>query len=215
MDKRWLYVVDFQNDFVLSRGALPVPGAENLIPSVNEVLRNASPAEYVGAVFSFDTHDPDVYPTSQECLGNPDNGVPGFPPHCYVGTPGWMLACEPSLVDYGVMKYEVRKNVFDVWADSDAHVSYFNDHIDINRQEGMLWGEFFAGMREDSDTIDVIGVASDFCVKYAVRGFLGHGFNVNVLTRCTAGIFDNCHDVDFTDGLSDDAVAGMGKLTLV
>ncbi len=99
-----------------------------------------------------------------------------FPPHCIYGTPGWELA-----IDTG--KYEpIKKEVFDVWSAQTAIKSALR---------------YFAPKNTD---IYIMGVASDFCVKYAIAGYLANGYRVIVLRDLCRGIerqIDNVVADDF------------------
>lgn len=94
-----------------------------------------------------------------------------FPPHCVYGTRGWDLAIKPG-------KYaRVLKNQFDVWAAPRA----------ISRA--------IAGFTPDNTDVYVMGVASDYCVKYAIAGYLARGYNVVVLGDLCRGIERQIDDV--------------------
>lgn len=87
-----------------------------------------------------------------------------FGSHCIYKTHGWELAIQPR-------NYEsVTKNEFDVWAKPHA----------INKA--------LAGFYPADTEIYVMGVASDFCVKYAIVGYLNRGYNVTVIQDLCQGI---------------------------
>jgi len=64
-----LIIVDVQNDFI--SGALPVPGAAEVVPVINELAK-----EYDVVVATADWHQPD------------DPEFQQFPPHCQAGSDG-------------------------------------------------------------------------------------------------------------------------------
>ena len=94
-----------------------------------------------------------------------------FPPHCLYGTNGWKLAIRLDKYD------RVLKNVYDVWADQRA----------IQKA--------LTGFNPKSTDVYVMGVASDFCVKYAIKGYLDRGYHVTVLQDLCCGINKQIDDV--------------------
>ncbi|MDE6250892.1 MAG: isochorismatase family protein [Alphaproteobacteria bacterium] len=87
-----------------------------------------------------------------------------FPIHCVYGTRGWRLAINMPQFD------TVRKGKFSVW-DNPKNI------------ERALQGF----MPNDTDVF-VIGVASDFCVRYAIDGYLKRGYHVTVISDLCRGI---------------------------
>lgn len=77
MGKRYLIVIDMQNDFV--DGALGTPEAQAIADAVVAHVR----AHDGELAFTLDTHTPD-YLSTQEGANLPV-------PHCIKGTPGWQL----------------------------------------------------------------------------------------------------------------------------
>lgn len=69
--------VDTQCDFIESDGALPVPGADQIVPSLESLTQLALLHE-IPILATMDTHKPDDPEFSQ------------FPSHCVDGSPGWM-----------------------------------------------------------------------------------------------------------------------------
>lgn len=94
-----------------------------------------------------------------------------FPPHCLYGTNGWKLAIQLDKYD------RVLKNVYDVWADQRA----------IQKA--------LTGFDPKSTDVYVMGVASDFCVKYAIVGYLQRGYSIFVLQDLCRGINEQIDDV--------------------
>jgi len=94
-----------------------------------------------------------------------------FPIHCVKGTPGWELAFVPDV------KYQPHeKNVFDMWKNPPKLPGGPGD-----------W------------RVVAYGVAADFCVKYAVDGFLQRGYDVTVIHDLTMGIERGFLDVAKND----------------
>src|SRR6187551_3836354 len=106
--RRFVIVVDAQQDFMQADGALPVPGADRIITPLQAWLSELQPADTAGVLFTFDTHDVRNYAESAE--------AEQFPIHCVRGTPGWQLVVEPSEVHRSIPVYRMEKPVFDMWA---------------------------------------------------------------------------------------------------
>lgn len=158
MKSRLLHIVDMQNDFVLPDGKLYVPGAESLIEPANEFLRNV---KFDKTIATFDTHYAETYKETEESKI--------FPSHCLYRTHGWKLSVRPR----NTWVYpcdNVLKNQFDVWAQPEK----------IEKS--------LIGFRAKYTHVYIMGVASDFCVKYAIMGYLQRGYNVTVLQDLCRGI---------------------------
>ena len=172
---RFVVVVDMQRDFVASDGALPVAGAEGIVAPMNAWLASLQPAEVAGVLFTADTHVPEVYALSEEAKQ--------FPPHCEVGTPGWALVVDPNVVDAAIPTYRLEKGVFDMWAEPGLMVERIGTADTTDREA------FFDGLQAQGvEHVEVIGVAADYCVRWAVEGLLARGFRVTVPVGLTRGI---------------------------
>ncbi len=172
---RFVIVVDMQRDFVASDGALPVAGAQEIVAPVNAWLAALRPAEVAGVLFTADTHVPAIYAMSEEAKQ--------FPPHCEVGTPGWALVVDPDVVDAAIPTYRLEKGVFDMWAEPGLVVERIGTADTIDREA------FFDGLQARGvEHVEVVGVAADYCVRWAVEGLLARGFRVTVPAGLTRGI---------------------------
>lgn len=172
---RFVVVVDMQRDFVASDGALPVAGAEGIVAPMNAWLASLQPAEVAGVLFTADTHVPEVYALSEEAKQ--------FPPHCEVGTPGCALVVDPNVVDAAIPTYRLEKGVFDMWAEPGLMVERIGTADTTDREA------FFDGLQAQGvEHVEVIGVAADYCVRWAVEGLLARGFRVTVPVGLTRGI---------------------------
>lgn len=179
-----LVCVDTQFDFVMPSGALYVPGAEQIIQPGIEFLARLSPADYAAALFTFDSHD-ETFEGSPENLGDPASGVPGFPMHCAKGTPGWQNVFNPAIVPSSIPIHQLHKGVFDMWEEASAKTPVHplsGDGCALSRDD------FFEALPDTVRVATVIGVASDFCVRWAINGLLAHGFAVEVVAQLTRGI---------------------------
>lgn len=172
---RLVVVVDVQADFMRPDGALPVAGAEALIAPLQGWLASLRPAETAAVLFTLDTHERERYRGSPEAAE--------FPPHCERGTPGWNLELDPAQVDPAIPTYRLEKGVFDMWAEQGLRVEDMRTGLTVPREQ------FFAGLRARGvTTASVVGVAADYCVRWAIAGLLDRGFEVEVPRSLTCGI---------------------------
>lgn len=171
----FIIVVDAQADFMLADGALSVPGAAEIIAPLDRWLAALRPADTAGVLFTFDTHDAATYAGSVEAAQ--------FPPHCLEGMPGWRLVADAGAVDAAIPTFALRKGVFDMWAEESVAIAPFAGGVAMPREA------FFADLRAHGvDEVVVVGVAADFCVRWAVEGLVERGFRVVVPAALTRGI---------------------------
>ncbi|KJL28671.1 isochorismatase family protein [Microbacterium oxydans] len=166
---RALLVVDVQNDFT-EGGALPVTGGDAVASALSSFLVAHADA-YDVIVASRDWHDADG-----------DNGghfaeapdfVDTWPVHCVAGTDG--ADYDPLLVTDAVT-HHVRKG------------------------QGKPAYSMFEGVTDAGDTVatiltaagvieaDVVGIATDHCVRATALDAVAHGVRVRILTDLIAGV---------------------------
>ncbi|RSV40278.1 isochorismatase family protein [Sphingomonas sp. ABOLE] len=173
--RRFVIVVDTQADFMHADGALSVAGAEALIGPLRAWLADLDPAETAGVLFTFDTH------AAERFAGSPE--AEQFPLHCERGSPGWENVLDMAAVAPGIPVYRIEKGVFDMWAEPDLVIEAIGSH------EAQPRDAFFAALRAEGITeLTVIGVAADYCVRWAIDGAVAHGFTVEVPAALTRGI---------------------------
>lgn len=173
--QRFVIVVDTQADFMRADGALSVAGAETLIAPMQRWLASLRPAETAGVLFTFDTHSADAYPGSAE--------AGQFPIHCVYRTPGWANVLDAGAIDPAVPVYRLEKGVFDMWAEPDVAIEA------VGTGEKVARDAFFMKLEARGVTeVTVIGVAADYCVRWAIEGLVARGFTVDVPQGLTRGI---------------------------
>jgi nicotinamidase/pyrazinamidase len=173
----FVIVVDTQVDFMAADGALSVAGAEALIAPMRRWLRSRDPAVTAGVLFTFDTHDTDVYAGSAE--------AEAFPVHCVRASAGWANVLDAGDLDARIPAWTIEKGVFDMWAQDDLVI------VDARDPEARAIPreDFFAQLKADGiETVTVVGVAADYCVRWAIEGLLARGFRVTVPAALTRGI---------------------------
>jgi len=171
----FVIVVDMQRDFVMASGALPVPDAEAIVAPMAEWLSALDPAQTAGVLMTFDTHVPDVYAGSAEAAQ--------FPIHCVRGTPGWESVLDTAAIGPEIPVYALEKGVFDMWEEAGLRVHALRGGEDIDRDR------FFQRLADQGVTqVTVVGVAADFCVRWAAEGLIARGFDVELPSALTRGI---------------------------
>jgi len=169
-----LWDVDTQVDFVLPDGKLYVPGAEQVVPAMRQLVEAARAAGVVH-VASADDHEL----TDAEISEQPDFETT-YPPHCLRGTRGARKVEETEQEDPVPIGLEplperylrgreflVLKKNFDVFT---------NPNTD----------RLLAAL--DPDEIAVFGVATDVCDDAAIRGFLERGRRVRFVVDAARGL---------------------------
>src|SRR6201995_5729555 len=162
---RALIVADVQNDFC-EGGSLAVPGGAALAGAINAYL--AGGAEYRHVVATQDFHiDP-----GDHFSDHPDY-ISSWPPHCLADTIG--AEFHPDL-DTGRFEAIFRKGAYDAGY---SGFSGFDEHgaplADWLRQHGV-------------DQIDVVGIATDHCVRRTAEDAARGGLATRVLLDLTAGV---------------------------
>lgn len=171
-----IVVVDTQADFMLPDGALPVPGADAIITPLAEWLAKRTADDSAAVIFTFDTHFADTYPASVEARQ--------FPIHCVRDTPGWRNLLDPLAIDPAIPCRTLEKGVFDMWAETGLQLCDPRSVAPPVPRDA-----FFANLREQGvDHAIVVGVAADYCVRWAIEGLVERGFSVTVPAPLTCGI---------------------------
>lgn len=191
-------VVDGQKGFMKPGCDLYFPGADSIIPAFNQFLAALTPQHARAVLFKYDTHFLGEYPLSPEAQIFPT-------PHCVYGTEGQTLAVEPGDLASRLPVFHMNKNEFSMWgqnptdigkvtfASADEKAAYQNLFCvtsSFNQTApGLPLEEWRAQNAVTPDTqIVMAGVASDYCVKQAMAGYLERGHQVTVLTDLVAGI---------------------------
>ena len=165
MMARALIVVDVQNDFC-EGGSLAVAGGTSVAASVSGLLADDA-GRWDHVVATKDYHiDPGAH------FGNPPDYVDSWPVHCVVGTAGSDF--HPDLV---VDRVEA---VFTKGEHAAAYSGF----------EGASDGVGLASwLRERGVTaVDVVGIATDHCVRATALDAAREGFDTTVLLDHTAGV---------------------------
>ncbi len=169
---RGLLVVDVQNDFC-EGGALGVDGGARVASGVTDHIE-AHGSDYAVVVASRDWHDADNDNGGHFALhGEAPNFVTTWPVHCVAGTTG--AEYHPDLT----------------LPDNTSHVK---------KGQGMPSYSMFEGHSDDGHTVeeiltnagvtevDVVGIATDHCVRASALDAKAAGFAVRVINDLVAAV---------------------------
>ncbi|WP_309103560.1 isochorismatase family protein [Microbacterium sp.] len=166
---RALLIVDVQNDFT-EGGALAVSGGDAVASAISVFLA-AHADDYTVIVASRDWHD-ETGDNGGHFADTPDF-VDSWPVHCVAGTDG---AEYDPLLTTDPVTHHVRKG------------------------QGRPAYSMFEGVCDDGSTVaavlsaagvvsaDIVGIATDHCVRASALHAIEHGVHVRVVTDLVAGV---------------------------
>jgi nicotinamidase/pyrazinamidase len=168
---RALFIIDVQNDFT-EGGALGVDGGAAVAAGVSAFLAQ-HPLAYEHVFASRDWHDLDNDNGGHFARDTAPDYAATWPVHCVAGTEG--AEYHPALSTDAVT-------------------------VHIRKGQGTPGYSIFEGTTEDGQTVgallsehgvtdlDVVGLATDFCVRASTLDALEHGQHVRVITDLVAGV---------------------------
>ncbi len=168
---RALFVVDVQNDFT-EGGALGVDGGDAVALAVSQHLV-AHHGDYALVVASRDWHDAEGDNGGHFAVDAAPDFVTSWPVHCVAGTAG---------ADY----------------DPGLDLTHITHHL--KKGQGRPAYSLFEGVADDGATaaelltrygvvdLDVVGIATDYCVRATALDAIAHGVHVRVFTDLIAGV---------------------------
>lgn len=196
-----LVLVDIQNDF-MPFGALAVTGGDEVVSVANRLAprfglvvatQDWHPAEHG----SFAVNHPGTEPGQVIELGGVAQVL--WPPHCVQDTPG---ASFHSALDVAAIDHVVHKGTNPA---IDSYSGFFdNDHRTATGLETWLHEH---GVR----AITLLGLATDYCVKYTALDGVALGFEVTVVSDGCRAV--NLEPDDGKRALEEMATAGCKVVT--
>ena len=184
MQNTALIVVDVQNDFVDPCGSLYVQDAQSVVPNINRMISDARTRSRL-IVYTQDWH-PDVTPHFEK-----DGGI--WPVHCVAES--WGAEFYPALEVVVDAEY-VRKGTggedgYSGFSVRDPETGNESDTVmeNVLREHGI-------------DSVDVVGIATDYCVKETALDACRRGFTSVVYLDCMKG-------VELAPGDTDAAITAM------
>lgn len=194
---RALLLVDLQNDF-MPGGALAVPEGDLVIAVANRLMRH-----YDRVVATQDWHPPDHGSFAQPHEGIDVgqrfelSGLPqvAWPVHCVQETFGAQFVDE--LATESIHKV-IRKG-------TDPTIDSYSGFFDNGRRKATGLEDW---LRENGVTnVDVLGLATDYCVKFTALDAVDVGFETRL-------IVDGCRGVDLNPGDVDRAIETMKQRSI-
>ncbi|MFM9920649.1 isochorismatase family protein [Lacisediminihabitans sp. H27-G8] len=173
---RALFIIDVQNDFT-EGGALGVAGGAAVAAAITRYLAQ-HPHRYDQVFASRDWHDAEGDNGGHFARGHSGEAdapdfVTTWPVHCVAGTTGadYHPALDTSAVTVGVRKGQGRPaySIFEGVTDSGQSVVQRLDELRI-------------------DEVDVVGIATDYCVLASALDAVAAGRTVRVFDDLVAGV---------------------------
>ncbi|HEX3513228.1 MAG TPA: isochorismatase family protein [Trebonia sp.] len=163
---RALIIVDVQNDFC-EGGSLAVAGGAAVARSISSLLASGDHG-YAHVVATKDYHiDPGGH------FANEPDFVHSWPRHCVAGSPG--AEFHPDLAT-GPIEVVFRKG---------AHAAAYSGFEGLD-DAGTPLADWLRA--HDVDRVDVVGIATDYCVRATAADAALNGFGTRVLLGLTAGV---------------------------
>lgn len=192
---RILQIGDMQKGFTIKNGNLYVSGAEDILGPAQEFLKKIPKSAFDYTFVILDTHFSEEYEESEEAKE--------FPIHCEYQTEDWELSLDVSgLPD----TWYLMKNQFTMWGERKGQAISFTNpdrkiayeslfhFVDDPRHPGQVIprDSFLHSIVPEHDQANIevtlFGVASDFCNRFAMEGWLSRGAKVTIVQDLTKGI---------------------------
>ncbi|MET9221647.1 isochorismatase family protein [Streptomyces sp. NPDC088197] len=167
---RALIVVDVQNDFC-EGGSLAVTGGADVAAAITDLI-GESAGSYRHVVATRDHH---IDPGSH--FSDRPDFVTSWPVHCVAGTEG--AGFHPNFAP------AVASGAVDAVFDKGAYAAAYSGFEGLDENGAALTG----WLRERGVTeVDVVGIATDHCVRATALDSVRDGFTTRVLLSLTAGV---------------------------
>lgn len=185
-----LIIVDVQNDFCPG-GALPVREGDKIVPVANRLQEK----------FDLVIATQDWHPKDHKSFASNHRKKPGdvimlngleqvlWPDHCVQGTNGAQFVPE--------LKTDRIDRVFQ--KGTDPEIDSYSGFYDNGHRKATGLGDF---LKERGITdVYVVGLATDYCVKYTALDAVRLGFRTSVIIDATRGV--NLHEGDVDCSIED------------
>ena len=174
-EKTALVIVDVQNDFADPNGSLYVKEGDHVVPIVNAEIERALVAG--AAVFYTQDWHPESTPHFEK-----DGGI--WPVHCVQGT--WGAELYPQLKVAGEV---VRKGT----GGEDGYSGFTVRDPESGEEAGTGLEDLLRS--RGVETVVVVGLATDYCVKATALDAVAKGFSTHVIDAAIRAV-----DVEAGDG---------------
>jgi nicotinamidase-related amidase len=178
MSKKFLFVIDMQNDFI--DGSLGSDDAKRIVPNVVKLIQNWDNDKDNVIWYTYDTH----YEHDALTISKYENTLEGkmLPiKHCIENTPGWQIN------EYVMNEIEKRNSIYDRAFRKFTFGSWYM----IEEASKYLWEN-----PESDDSIYILGLCTDICVisnALLLRAKFPN-LKIYVHENCCAGTSKEAHD---------------------
>ena len=167
-----LFVIDVQNDFC-EGGALACQGGAQVASSITNYLKG-NRSDYETVIASRDWHTPNSANGGHfPAAGNDPDFVNTWPLHCVAGTTGaeYHPNLDLALIDIHIKKGQDQPgySIFEGVTDTGEKIQDLLTRLRITE-------------------VDVVGIATDYCVRASSLDAKKFGLDVRVITSLTAGV---------------------------
>lgn len=178
-ESRALVIVDVQNDFC-EGGSLAVDGGAAVASRITSFLAEHA-SDYDAVVTTQDWH---IDPGSH--FSDSPDFVDSWPRHCVAGSPG--ADFHPNL-DVAAVDAMFRKGQYAAaYSGFEGHAAQYGDAAGDSGDSATL----DAWLREHGiGSVDVVGIATDYCVRATALDAARSGYATRVLTGLCAGIAED------------------------
>jgi nicotinamidase/pyrazinamidase len=170
--KRALIVVDVQNDFC-EGGSLAVAGGADVAFGIAEVLKRWSEADPWDRPYDYVVATRDHHIDPGDHFSDSPDFVDSWPRHCVAGTDG--VAFHPNL----------DPQPFDAVFDKGEYQAAYSG-FEGTSHDGVGLADWLR--RHEVGTVDVVGIATDHCVRATALDAARAGLRTTVLLDLTAGV---------------------------
>lgn len=177
--KKALLIVDVQNDF-LKNGSLEVKDSNSIIPIINKLIEKFSyDSDEVIATQDYHPKDHKSFASvSKQTIGTVGilNGISQiwWPDHCIEGTFGAELSS--SLLKINTIVQKGKNKEFD------SYSGFFDNNKKFSTELHSIL------QKKNISELYIVGIATDYCVKYTVLDAISLGYKVNLIKDACAGI---------------------------
>lgn len=198
-----LIVVDLQNDF-LPGGALAVKEGDKIIPSVNQLMKKfdlivATQDWHPLGHGSFASTYKGKNPGEQIELNGLDQIL--WPDHCVQGSAGAEFSKSLNTSYF----HEIIQKGTDLLIDS------YSGFFDNGKKKETMLNNYLQS--KGVETVFVVGLATDYCVKFTAIDAAELGYRTFVIPDATKAV--NLHENDFENSLIEMSEKGIGLIDSV
>jgi nicotinamidase/pyrazinamidase len=167
---RALIVVDVQNDFC-EGGSLAVAGGADVAAAITDLVAQAA----TGYQHVIATRDRHIEPGAH--FSDHPDFERSWPSHCVAGTEG--VGFHPNFAP------AVASGAVDAVFDKGAYAAAYSGFEGLD-ENGVALGDWLRARRVHE--VDVVGIATDHCVRATALDAAREGFTTRVLLPLTAGV---------------------------